>query len=59
MVDVFSNISAGTEETSAITEEVHGRMERQMDDISEVTNCADQLHDMVGELQDKVSKFRV
>lgn len=59
VVDVFSNISAGTEETSAITEEVHGRMERQMDDISEVTNCADQLHDMVGELQDKVSKFRV
>lgn len=59
VVDVFSNISAGTEETSAITEEVHGRMERQMGDISEVTHCADELHDMVGELQEKISKFRV
>lgn len=59
VVDVFSNISAGTEETSAITGEVHSRMERQMDDIAGVTHCADQLHDMVGELQEKISKFRV
>lgn len=59
VVDIFSNISAGGQETSAITEEVHSRMERQMLDISEVTHCADELHIMVGDLQEKISKFRV
>ena len=59
VVDVFSNISAGTEETSAITTEVHGRMEKQVVDISEVTTYADELQGMVGQLQEKISKFRV
>lgn len=59
IVDVFSNISAGSEETSAITQEVSSATERQMVDISEVTSCANELHELVGQLQEKISKFTV
>ncbi len=57
VVDVFSSISAGAQETSAIAEEVNTLTERQMDDIAEVTDCANSLYEMVGLLQEKVSKF--
>ena len=57
VANVFSSISAGTEETSAITEEVHNLTERQMADIAEVTACANDLHKLVGQLHEKISKF--
>ena len=57
IVTVFSNISAGSEETSAITEEVHSVTEKQMLAMEGVTLCVTELHDMVGHLQEKVSKF--
>jgi len=59
VVDVFSNLSAGTKKTSAINQDVHSRMERQMDDISGVIDCAEELNKMVGQLQEKISKFVV
>ena len=57
IVTVFSNISAGSEETSAITQEVHTVTEKQILDMDETIACAAQLHDMVGQLQEKISKF--
>jgi methyl-accepting chemotaxis protein len=57
IVTVFSNISAGSEETSAITQEVHTVTEKQILDIDETIACAAQLHNMVGQLQEKISKF--
>jgi len=57
IVTVFSNISAGSEETSAITQEVHTVTEKQILDMDETIACAAQLHNMVGRLQEKISKF--
>lgn len=57
IVTVFSNISAGSEETSAITQEVHTVTEKQILDMDETIACAAQLHNMVGQLQEKISKF--
>jgi methyl-accepting chemotaxis protein len=59
IVTVFSNISAGSEETSAITEEVHTVTEKQILDMDEVTICAAELHDMVEQLSDKIAKFSI
>jgi methyl-accepting chemotaxis protein len=59
IVNVFSNISAGSEETSAITEEVHTVTEKQVLDMDEVTVCATELHDMVGQLHGKIAKFSI
>jgi methyl-accepting chemotaxis protein len=59
IVNVFSNISAGSEETSAITEEVHTVTEKQVLEMDEVTVCATELHDMVGQLHAKIAKFSI
>ncbi|MCC5467390.1 methyl-accepting chemotaxis protein [Pelosinus baikalensis] len=59
IVNVFSNISAGSEETSAITQEVHTVTEKQILDMNEVTVGMSDLHDMVGQLQEKISKFSI
>lgn len=59
IVDVFSNISAGSEETSAITEEVNSETDKQMADITEVTACANLLDGLVSQLQEKVAKFKI
>jgi len=57
IVTVFSNISAGSEETSAITEEVHTVTEKQIMDMDETIVCVTELRNMVGQLQEKISKF--
>jgi methyl-accepting chemotaxis protein len=57
IVNVFSNISAGSEETSAITEEVHSVTEKQILDMDEVAACVHEFHDMVEQLQEKISKI--
>ncbi len=57
IVTVFSNISAGSEETSAITEEVHTVTEKQILDMNETILCVTELRNMVGQLQEKISKF--
>ncbi|MBP2661538.1 MAG: methyl-accepting chemotaxis sensory transducer [Firmicutes bacterium] len=56
-VTVFSNISAGSEETSAITQEVHTVTEKQIMDMDETIVCVTELRNMVGQLQEKISKF--
>lgn len=59
IVNVFSNISAGSEETTAITEEVHTTTDSQMLAMDEVAACANELHHMIGQLQEKVATFKV
>ena len=59
IVTVFSNISAGSQETSAITEEVHSVTEKQILHMNEVGVCMNELHDMVGQLQKKISRFSI
>lgn len=59
IVQVFSTISAGSEETSAITEEVHTVTEKQILNMDGVTACVNDLHAMVGQLQEKIAKFSI
>ncbi|WP_235334120.1 methyl-accepting chemotaxis protein [Pelosinus fermentans] len=59
IVNVFSNISAGSEETSAITQEVHTVTEKQVLDMDETIACVTELRNMVGQLQEKISKFSI
>ena len=59
VVDVFSSISAGAQETSAITSEVNNATERQLESMGQVTDQARELNEMINELTEKVEKFRV
>ena len=59
VVDVFSSISAGAQETSAITSEVNNATERQLASMGQVTDQARELNEMINELTEKVEKFRV
>jgi methyl-accepting chemotaxis protein len=59
IVNVFSHISAGAEETAAITEEVHIATDKQILDMDEATASATELHNMVEQLQEKISKFSI
>ncbi len=59
VVDVFSSISAGAQETSAITSEVNNATERQLESMGQVTEQARELNSMINELTEKVEKFRV
>lgn len=59
VVDVFASISAGAEETSAITAEVSNATDRQQDAIDQVMQQSQQLSSMTKELTTKVETFRV
>lgn len=59
VVEVFSSISASAEETCAITAEVDMTTSQQMENMEQVSECANKLYHMVEELQNKISKFKV
>lgn len=59
VVSSIENISAVSEQTTASTQEIASSVEVQTDSIKEVSKHANRLVELIAELKDSVSKFKV
>ncbi|UNK18779.1 methyl-accepting chemotaxis protein [Paenibacillus sp. N3/727] len=59
LTDVFTNISAITEENAAITQDVSAAAEEQLATIDDVAGYLDQLKGLSNDLEDNIKKFTI
>ncbi|HEY4431091.1 MAG TPA: methyl-accepting chemotaxis protein [Paenibacillus sp.] len=59
LTDVFSNISAITEENAAITQEVSAAAEEQLATIDDIAGYLTQLQGLSKDLEDNIKKFNI
>ena len=57
IVTLFSNTFTDCDERTAISEELYCITKKQSVDIAKVTGCANELHDRIGQLKEKIFKF--
>jgi len=57
IVNVFSRHFTGSGERLAMTENIHDTTKHQIRDIAKVADCANELHRVIGQLQEKILNF--